>query len=230
MARIERFLDDYPAGHLHVVTGYTSMAGLAWLARRAAKRPVTVVVGDLRTGMDNFEARDAAEAAEFISRPDVRILNWYRTGKNKKGAAIAHSKVFAVEGPEGKPIAVLAGSANLTMTGLSANVETMVEAVQKDRDAAFKQVVWLERQAWDATDRVMEKARPKEAAGAGCMPALVSAALALARYAVLGRHTPTASPEPFGGPPPRSLKRHVLRHLFHGDLPSVVTSQEGDAL
>ena len=109
MARIERFLADHPAGHLHVVTGYTSMAGLAWLARRAAKRPVTVVVGDLRTGMDNFEARDAAEAAEFISRPDVRILNWYRTDKNKKGAAIAHSKVFAVEGPEGQPIAVLAG-------------------------------------------------------------------------------------------------------------------------
>ena len=114
------------------------MAGLAWLARKAAKRPVTVVIGDLRTGMDNFEARDAAEAAEFISRPDVRILNWYRTDKNKKGAAIAHSKVFAVEGPEGRSIAVLAGSANLTMTGLSANVETMVEAVQEDREAAFK--------------------------------------------------------------------------------------------
>ena len=232
MARIERFLADHPAGHLHVVTGYTSMAGLAWLSRRAAKRPVTVVVGDLRTGMDNFEASDAAEAAELISRPDVRILNWYRTAKNKKGKANAHSKVFAVEGPEGKPIAVLAGSANLTMTGLSANVETMVEAVQVDRDAAFKQVVWLERQAWDATNRVMEKARPKEkeTAGAGCMPALVSAALALARYAVLGRHTPTARPEPFRGPPPRPLKRRVLRHLFHGDLLSVVTSQEGDAL
>lgn len=198
MARIERFLADYPAGHLHVVTGYTSMAGLAWLASRAAKRPVTVVVGDLRTGMDNFEARHAAEAAEFISRPDVRILNWYRTDKNKKGKAIAHSKVFAVEGPEGKPIAVLAGSANLTTTGLNANVETMVEAVQEDRDAAFKQVVWLERQAWDAADRVMEKARPKEkeTAGAGCMPALVSAAFALARYAVLGKHTPASSLEP----------------------------------
>ncbi len=165
------------------------MAGLAWLARKAAKRQVTVIVGDLRTGMDKFEARDAAEAAEFISRPDVRILNWYRTDKNKKGAAIAHSKVFAVEGPEGKPIAVLAGSANLTMTGLSANVETMVEAVQEDREAAFKQVVWLERQAWDATDRVLEKARPKEkeTAGVGCMPALVSAAFALARFSVLGR-------------------------------------------
>ena len=199
MARIERFLADHPAGHLHVVTGYTSMA---WLARRAAKRPVTLVVGDLRTGMDNFEARDTAEAAEFISRPDVRILNWYRTDKNEKGAAIAHSKVFAVEGPEGKPIAVLAGSANLTMTGLRANVETMVEAIQKDREAAFKQVVWLERQAWDATDRVVEKARPKEAAGAGCMPALVSAALALARFAVLGRHSPTASPEPLREPSP----------------------------
>ena len=62
------------------------MAGLAWLSRRASKRPITLVVGDLRTGMDNFEARDAAEAAEFILRPDVRILNWYRTDKNKKGA------------------------------------------------------------------------------------------------------------------------------------------------
>ena len=122
--------------------------------------------------------------------PDVRILNWYRTDKNKKGAAIAHSKVFAVEGPEGRPVAVLAGSANLTMTGLSANVETMVEAVERDREAAFKQIIWLERQAWDATDRLMEKARPKEkeAAGAGCLPALVSAALALARSVVLG-HT-----------------------------------------
>lgn len=161
-----------------------------------------MVVGDLRTGMDNFEASDAAEAAEFVSRPDVRILNWYRTDKNKKGAAIAHSKVFVVEGPEGKPIAVLAGSANLTMTGLSANVETMVEAVKADREAAFKQVVWLERQAWDSTDRVMEKARPKEneTAGAGCMPALVSAALALARFAVLGRHTPTASLKPLREP------------------------------
>ena len=189
MARIERFMADYPAGHLHVVTGYTSMAGLAWLARKAAKRPVTVVVGDLRTGMDKFEASDAAEAAEFISRPDVRILNWYRTDKNKKGAAIAHSKVFAVEGPEGQPIAVLAGSANLTMAGLNANVETMVEAVQQDRDAAFKQVVWLERQGWDVSERVMEKARPKEkeTAGVGCMPALVSAAFALARFSVLGR-------------------------------------------
>ena len=193
------------------------MAGLAWLARRAAKRPVTVVVGDLRTGMDNFEGRDAAEAAEFISRPDVRILNWYRTDKNKKGAAIAHSKVFAVEGPEGRPIAVLAGSANLTMAGLNANVETMVEAVQKDRDAAFKQVVWLERQGWDVTDRVKEKARPKEkeAAGAGCMPALVSAALALARFAILGRHTPTASLAPLRESPPGPFRRPVPLHRKH---------------
>ena len=85
---------------------------------------------------------------------------------------------------------MLAGSANLTMTGLSANVETMVEAVQEDREAAFKQVLWLERQGWDASERIMEKARPKEAAGAGCMPALASAALALARFAVLGQtHT-----------------------------------------
>lgn len=145
--------------------------------------------------VDNSEARDAAEVAEFLSRPDVRIINWYRTDKNKKGAAFAHSKVFAVEGPAGQPSAVLAGSANLTRTGLSANVETMVEAIQEDRVAAFRQVIWLERQRWDVTDRVNEKARPMErgAAGAGCWSALVSAVLALARFGALGRHAPTMS-------------------------------------
>ena len=195
MARVERYLADYPAGHLHVVTGFASMAGLAWLARKTAKRPVTLVIGDLRTGMDNFDACDASEAADFISRPDVRVLNWYRTDKNKQGASIAHSKVFAVEGPEGQPIAVLAGSANLTMAGLNSNVETMVEAVQKDRDAAFKQVIWLEGKGWDATDRILEKARPEEAASAGCLPALVAAALACARFVLLGRHTASKSRE-----------------------------------
>ncbi|MCY3966991.1 MAG: phospholipase D family protein [bacterium] len=182
-ARIERFLADYPAGHLHVVTGYTSMAGLAWLARRAVKRPVTVVIGDLRTGMDNFDARDAAKVVQFVSRSDVQILNWYRTDKNTRGAAIAHSKVFAVEGPESRPIAVLAGSANLTVTGLNANVETMVEAVQHDKEAAFRQVLWLERQAWDATGRILAKTQPKskESAGSGCLSALVSAAFAVVR-------------------------------------------------
>ncbi|MYB72359.1 MAG: hypothetical protein F4124_09825 [Acidimicrobiia bacterium] len=75
MQRIKRFLVDHPAGHLHVVTGYTSMQGLAWLARMATKRPVTVIVGGLRRGMDSSEARDTAEVAEFLSRPDVRIIN-----------------------------------------------------------------------------------------------------------------------------------------------------------
>lgn len=100
-----------------------------------------------------------------------------------------------MEGPAGQPIAVLAGSANLTRTRLSANVETMVEAIQEDRVAAFRQVIWLERQGWDVTDRVIEKARPteREAAWAGCLSALVSAALALARFAALGRHAPTIS-------------------------------------
>ena len=218
MARIERFLADYPAGHLHVVTGFASMAGLAWLARLTERRPVTIVIGDLRTGMGNFEARDAAEAAAFVKRSDVRVLNWYRTGKNKLGAAVAHSKVFVVEGPEQRPIAVLAGSANLTMAGLNDNVETMVEAIPKDRDAVFKQVVWLERQAWDASRQILEKrsrraaqpvgrqrasssqnpkkAKQPEPAGAGCLPSMVAAALACFRFALLGRPPQTVSRNP----------------------------------
>lgn len=184
------------------------MAGLAWLARLTAKRPVTVVIGDLRTGMDNFGARDAAAAA-FVRRSDVRVLNWYRTGKNKMGAAVAHSKVFAVEGLEQQPIAVLAGSANLTMAGLNDNVETMVEAIPKDRDAVFKQVVWLERQAWDASKQILGKGRPRAAqpvgrkrksstqipetakqtqsAGGGCLPAMALSALTCVRFALVRR-------------------------------------------
>jgi phosphatidylserine/phosphatidylglycerophosphate/cardiolipin synthase-like enzyme len=210
MARIERFLADYPAGHLHVVTGFASMAGLAWLARLTGRRPVTVAIGDLRTGMDNFVARDAAEAAAFVNRSDVRVLNWYRTGKNKLGAAVAHAKVFAVEGPEQRPIAVLAGSANLTMAGLNDNVETMVEAVPNDRDAAFRQVVWLEQQAWDASDKIIAKANPPaaqqlgrqrkssgqipaktgqpEPAGSGCLQSMAIAGLACAKFALMRRH------------------------------------------
>ena len=179
------------------------MAGLAWLALRTANRPVTLVIGDLRTGMDNFNASDAAKAAEFISRPDVRVLNWYRSGRNKKGAAIAHSKVFAVEGPKGRTIAVLAGSANLTMAGLTANVETMVEAVQTDRDAAFEQVIWLEGQGWDASERLLVKVQPtvepREAAGAGCLPVLLSTLFTFVKLAVLGRHTQTKQNIPSQG-------------------------------
>ena len=203
MARIERFLADYPAGHLHVATGFASMAGLAWLARPTERRPVTIVIGDLRTGMDNFEARDAAEAAAFVKRSDVRVLNWYRTGKNKLGSAVAHAKVFAVEGPEQRPIAVLAGSANL-------------EAVPNDRDAAFGQVVWLEQQAWDASDKILAKANPpatqqlgrqqksykqtpaktgqSDPAGSGCLQSMAIAALAYAKFALMRRHSRGVAP------------------------------------
>ena len=179
-ARVERFLAEYPIGHLYVVTGYASMAGLAWLAHQTKNRPVTLVIGDLRTGMDNFNAGDSSQAVAFITRPDVHVLNWYRTAKNPKGAAIAHAKVFAVEGSGGRPLAVLAGSANLTMTGLTANVETMVEAVKEDREATFKQVKWLVDQGWDASERLLAKAQPnrqpaeQSEVGRGCLPAILS--------------------------------------------------------
>ncbi len=148
-------------------------------------------------GFDKFKTSDATEVAEFLERRDVRLLNWYRTDKSKKGAAIAHSKVFAVEGPARQPFAVLAGSANLTNTGLGANVETMVEAVHGDRDVVFKQILALESEGYDSAAKILaktkskelietsertvyrrrpvwqEKAKPKKSARSGCLPALV---------------------------------------------------------
>lgn len=118
---VEEFIRsrEHVEGELVVATGYTSVAGLAWLAD-VTTRPVTVVVGDLRPErFENAAAADRRKAVGLLERAGSRVFCWYRQGR------IAHGKAFAFR-KEGQTVAALAGSANLTLNGLRRYAEIMV--------------------------------------------------------------------------------------------------------
>ena len=92
---------------------------------------------------------------EFLSRPDVKVRNWYRTHKSKDGPAMVHMKAWVVES-NGLPVAALVGSANLTKNGLRANVEIMAEATGDDLTRTWGEVRGLHQKGWDRTDRLTE--------------------------------------------------------------------------
>lgn len=152
--RIERFLSDYPEGRLLVAVGYASPYGLAWLSERTAGRPVQLLIGDAR---DRYYTRAYPESISaslaFLARADVEVRNWYRTNKSRQGAAKAHLKAWAVE-HHGWPVAALAGSANLTYAGATANVEAMVEATGLEADAVHTQLTELMAKSWDCAGRL----------------------------------------------------------------------------
>lgn len=70
---IDRFLKQHPRGELRLGTGYASAYGLAWLHRRTRRRPVRLLVGDLRTGFDRWTDDDREAALAFLSRDDVSV-------------------------------------------------------------------------------------------------------------------------------------------------------------
>ena len=46
---MERFLNAHPSGPLVVCVGSASVAGIAWLAKRSRRRPVTLLIGDMKS-------------------------------------------------------------------------------------------------------------------------------------------------------------------------------------
>jgi hypothetical protein len=47
--RVERFLDAHPSGALMVCVGSASVAGIVWLAKHSRGRPVTLLIGDMKS-------------------------------------------------------------------------------------------------------------------------------------------------------------------------------------
>lgn len=92
--RIERFLRDNPSGPLYVVVGFASAFGLAWLNERTRGRPVTLLIGDTRTGFAKSSKEDRRAAIAFVQRPEVAVLNWYR---KSGGHRTAYAKAWMVE-------------------------------------------------------------------------------------------------------------------------------------
>ena len=155
--RVERFLDLYPSGPLVVCVGSASVAGVVWLAERSRDRPVTLLIGDMKSR--NFaKATDADRRAAlgFVQRSDVTVLNWYRTGRSSQGRSEAHLKVWAACDANGTPQAFLVGSANLTMAGLHENVELMALVDASEHAYLRSTLQQLQDKSWDAKERLEE--------------------------------------------------------------------------
>ena len=160
---IERFLKDYPVGHLYVVSGYASVHGLAWLQRHAKRRPVTLVIGDVdRSRFESASDNDRVDAAKFLHRDNVTVLNWSPTGRNTLGEAMMHAKGWVVtRGKTRKPVAGLIGSANLTKTGLNYNWEMMGRVYRKDLPRIASQLEGLlsgangNKAPWDVKQKLL---------------------------------------------------------------------------
>ena len=140
-----------------VCVGSASVAGIAWLAKRSRGRPVTLLIGDMKSR--NFaKATDADRRAalDFIQRGNVTVLNWYRTGRSNQGRSEAHLKVWAACDDAGTPQAFLVGSANLTIAGLDENVELMALAEVSEHAYLRSTVQQLQNKSWDRKERLQE--------------------------------------------------------------------------
>ena len=163
--KVEQFLEETAPRPLLVCMGSASVAGLVWLAERTDGRRVTLVIGDLKTRnwkKASDESRDSA--LQFVTRCDVDIRSWYRTARNREGAATAHLKVWAAASPDSVDAAegeeqwteFLVGSANLTRAGLNDNIEVIVRPDPSEHNYLHGLVKRLRRKAWDADDRIRE--------------------------------------------------------------------------
>ena len=159
--RIEKFLDDRPGVPLTVAVGYSSVPGIAWLARRTGDRRVRLLIGACQPKyFKHAKAEDRAEAITFLERSDVVVRNWY---KKRGGASEAHLKVWVAHDVP-RP-AVLSGSANLTNQGLFRNTEMVAEIAASEVDEAVEQIEDLFSEAWDAKDRLLGYITPTGGAG-----------------------------------------------------------------
>ena len=194
---VEAFLDEFPVGDLVVAVGVASVSGIAWLSRRATHSTVTLLIGDTRRQhLAAAEARpeDREEAARFLGPPDVKVLNWYRSGRGAQPRRSAHLKVWAVlerdsvtRAAKPEATAMLVGSANLTLAGLLYNEEAFARAGRGDIGRITRQLEHLVREGWDCRDRLneaisgtaggrtrrMERREPVPAARSGCLLALL---------------------------------------------------------
>lgn len=148
---IDDFLRRHPQGELLVGTGYGSAFGLGWLHQRTRRRPVRLLIGDLRTGFDRWSDDDRKDALAFLAREDVSVRGCHSPD------GMLHSKVWVALDPggTGHPSGVLVGSANLTKTGLFKNDETVARAAPDERSRIQEDLAQSFRRSWDAKGELL---------------------------------------------------------------------------
>ena len=175
--KIRAFIRDHRDADLVVCTGNTSVRGLAWLAGQVdGSQRVTVVIGDmLGQNFSKASEADRETVASFLRRPNVKVHNWYRTRPEKK---IAHGKAVVAR-REGRAIAALVGSANLTQTGLYTNLEMMIRCDPVELPEIEAYINEANRHP-PANEKLVGLVAPAQkvpaetvASKGGCLPALV---------------------------------------------------------
>ncbi|WP_419854653.1 hypothetical protein [Candidatus Poriferisodalis sp.] len=148
---IDDFLRRHPQGELLVGTGYGSAFGLGWLHQRTRRRPVRLLIGDLRTGFDRWSDDDRKDALAFLAREDVSVRGCHSPD------GMLHSKVWVALDPAGtgQPSGVLVGSANLTRTGLFKNDETVARAAPEEHSRIRDDLAQSFQRSWDAKGELM---------------------------------------------------------------------------
>ena len=161
--QIDRFLRDNPAGCLYVVVGFASPFGLRWLAERSDGREVRLLIGDIRTGFSRPAESDRVAAIRFITRGDVRVVNWYR---KRGGHRTAHAKAWMIKPAPGADTAseFLVGSANLTRKGLFQNVEMMTRPHPDEHDRLHTDMLTIMNKAWPIESKLLQKLKATNAA------------------------------------------------------------------
>lgn len=152
-AVVDDFLGQHPRGELWLGTGFASAFGLGWLHQRTRRRPVRLLIGDLRTGFDRWSDDDREAALAFLSREDVSVRGCHTP------EGMLHSKVWIALDPEdpGRPTGVLVGSANLTRQGLFKNDETVARAAPEEFQRICDELMRSMQRSWDAKGELMAR-------------------------------------------------------------------------
>ena len=157
--QIKRFLQANPHGHLYVVVGYASTAGLAWLNMHTRGRPVTLIIGNAKNKAPYIKSTspDRSSALEFLARTDVQVKNWYRTSKGGDPSE-AHAKAWMVWNDHSNPTgpSIMLGSANLTKQGLHHNREMMALVAEHEATRLWAEMQNLISESWDVSERLKD--------------------------------------------------------------------------
>lgn len=132
------FLEKIAPHRLAVFTGYASVWGLAWLARRTEERPVNLLIGRIDDWRWGGADEDREAALRFLARPDTDVRHWSPPPWHGY-SPIVHLKAW-VSGEY-----IFAGSANLTLHGLCRNYEMMFEPDRRFYERARRSLhhLWL---------------------------------------------------------------------------------------
>ena len=164
--KLINLFQENKGGQLHVLVGYTSVWGLAWLGKHTKDfTEITLTVGDLKEQtFDNATEENRAEAISFLERTEVYVYNcdWY-LGKSERQL---HSKVFFCESSLGMP-SVLVGSSNLTRRGLKSHtaggdIDTLITPASNDIKKIRQQICFVEDIADGAKIQLLETIKAKQ--------------------------------------------------------------------